>query len=159
MGQKCPFLKEGEILKKVIMKVSIASPYWSYYPGQEVLLEDELAVAWNEVGHCKIIEEIEEPNTEIPTEIEEQITSLGGGWYQVPDGNKFQGKTAAMDYIKNPPKIENEIKEVVDTDKVNLIKTTELDGGVINGDNAPEQTNTTIDGAVDTSTSQESPQN
>lgn len=42
-------------MKKAIMQVSIASPHWSYYPGEEVTLTDELAAAWEECGHAKII--------------------------------------------------------------------------------------------------------
>lgn len=41
---------------KVIMKVSIASPDWAYHPGQEIEIEDYIAKAWAEVGHCEIIE-------------------------------------------------------------------------------------------------------
>lgn len=42
------------------MQVSIASPYWSYYPGQEATLTDELAQVWHECGHCKIVGDAEE---------------------------------------------------------------------------------------------------
>lgn len=42
-------------MTKVKMLVSIASPDWSYHPGQEIILEDELAKAWDKIGHCKII--------------------------------------------------------------------------------------------------------
>lgn len=42
------------------MQVSIASPYWSYYPGQEAVLTDELAQTWHECGHCKIVGDAEE---------------------------------------------------------------------------------------------------
>lgn len=42
-------------MKKVIMQVSIASPHWSYYPGQEAVLNDDLAQSWEECGHAKII--------------------------------------------------------------------------------------------------------
>lgn len=44
-------------MKKVKMKVSIASADFSYAPEQIVDIEDRLAKVWNEVGHCEIIEE------------------------------------------------------------------------------------------------------
>lgn len=43
-------------MKKVKMNVSIASAGWSYYPGQIVDLDDETAQAWDNCGHCTIIE-------------------------------------------------------------------------------------------------------
>lgn len=64
-------------MKKVRMKVSIASPDWSYYPGLEVELEDSVADAWHEVGHCEIIEDISQINTE-DTEIKETPKKRGG---------------------------------------------------------------------------------
>lgn len=46
-------------MKKVKMNISIASANWSYIPGQIVELEDDIAIAWNECGHCTIVEEQE----------------------------------------------------------------------------------------------------
>lgn len=50
-------------MKKVRMNVSIASPDWSYVPGQEVVLRDDLAEKWAEVGHCTILEDVEKPKS------------------------------------------------------------------------------------------------
>lgn len=44
-------------MAKVRMKVSIASPDFSYVPQQEVELEDDLAAKWVEVDHAEYIED------------------------------------------------------------------------------------------------------
>lgn len=44
-------------MTKVIMNVSIAGVDFSYYPGQEVELDDKLAKTWDKIGHCTIIKE------------------------------------------------------------------------------------------------------
>lgn len=40
-------------MKTVEMQVSIAASDWSLQPGEVVELEDDLATAWIECGHCK----------------------------------------------------------------------------------------------------------
>jgi len=124
-----------KILKKCRMNVGIASSDWSYYPGQEVLLDDDLSATWNENGHCTILEDIPEPEVpNVPEQVLQEIVSLGGGWYQVPDGNRFRGKAAAEEYLMN--------------------------GGALNaGDNAPEQINTADNGTPVAGDSEATPQN
>ena len=116
-------------MKKCIINVGIASATWSYAPRDEVLLDDDLAAAWQECGHCTIVEDVPEPEVVNATEeVVNSIESLGGGWYQVPDGNKFKGKSAAEEYLMN--------------------------GGASNavdnsGDNAPQQTDAAGSGVAD----------
>lgn len=59
------------------MKVSIASPNWSYAPGEIVDLDDYLAQAWIECGHAKSLESadqlpfrVHEDDTEKQAELE-----------------------------------------------------------------------------------------
>jgi hypothetical protein len=49
-------------MKKVKMKISIASANWSYIPGQEVELEDYVADAWVKCGHADPVEDGDDAN-------------------------------------------------------------------------------------------------
>lgn len=111
------------------MNVSMASPYWSYIPGDEVILTDEIAEAWEEAKICTILgeakedaklteldgappvqEEDKETKSEDPQSeelvIEEdgeedpQIKHLGGGYWVLPNGEKVKGKDAALEALK-----------------------------------------------------------
>ena len=65
----------------------------------------------------------------------DSIIQLGGGWYQVPDGNKFKGKNAAIEYL------------------IRLGS-----GGVVDGGhNASEQTNAADSGTADVSNGKATP--
>jgi hypothetical protein len=123
-------------LKNVKMKVSISSADWSYYPGEEVLLDDDQAAKWYEAGHCEMLEDVPEiPVDNVPQNVMDSIIQLGGGWYQVPDGNKFKGKNAAIEYL------------------IRLGS-----GGVVDGGhNASEQTNAADGGTADVSNGQATP--
>ena len=44
-------------MMKVKIKVSIASADWSYAPGQEVDIDEKLAVAWFQSGIAEPVEE------------------------------------------------------------------------------------------------------
>ncbi|MEG2289923.1 MAG: hypothetical protein RSA29_02645 [Clostridium sp.] len=60
-------------MKKVRMKISIASADWSYYPGLEVILGDEVAEVWDKVGHCEIIEDMNRIEEDEQLEAENNI--------------------------------------------------------------------------------------
>ena len=98
------------------MLVSVASAYWSYAVGDELELDDELANTWDTVGHCKILSsESEDPElTEEDLELGEELINLGGGWYELPDGQKIKGKTAALETLKATAEISEGSEEDAD---------------------------------------------
>ena len=98
------------------MLVSVASAYWSYAVGDELELDDELANTWDTVGHCKILSsESEDPElTEEDLELGEELINLGGGWYELPDGQKIKGKTAALEALKVTAEISEGSEEDAD---------------------------------------------
>lgn len=129
-------------MKKVIMKVSIAALCWSYYPGQEATLEDELAEAWHNCGHCKIVgdaeESAEQTHIDNPIVIDNlakpapvELKHLGGGYYQLSNGEKVKGKDVALEAQKVLEAGENNGTKPEDTT---------TDGtGELSGDQDPSQ--------------------
>lgn len=83
--------------KVVRMKVSMAGAFESYSPGDLVSVSDEAAAAWIEG-------DIAELHQDVPLKVKEMedpgetgdLKHLGGGYYELPNGEKVKGKENAQ---------------------------------------------------------------
>ncbi len=92
----------------------MASANWSIIPGDVTEVNEETAAAWveNNIAKHYVQEEVKvvQINAEIPLEnppVDEvgateplEIKHVGGGWYQLPNGEKVQGKEEAQEALK-----------------------------------------------------------
>jgi hypothetical protein len=94
-------LLEVAILSKlVVMLVSMAGAYESYVPGDKVLVSDEVADAWVGAQIAEIFEEKPQKVTELePDDPIEGLKHLGGGYYELPNGEKVRGKDSALEAL------------------------------------------------------------
>jgi hypothetical protein len=112
-------------MQKVVMLVSMAAATWSLVPGDVTEVSDEIAASWLENGiakpyvqeNVKTIEithdkqqpvelteehhELQEPEAlEEKEEPKAELKSLGGGWYELPNGERVRGKEEAIEALK-----------------------------------------------------------
>ena len=74
---------------KIKFKTGIAGPNFSYAPGDVVDLKQEQAIKF-----CK--SNVAYPIKEKITENQKYPKHIGGGWYELSDGEKTQGKEEAV---------------------------------------------------------------
>lgn len=84
---------------KIKMLTSMASPDWSVAAGEEIEVNDEVAKAWIKAG---IAAPIKEQKIETATQPKPETATIkypkhvGGGWYELSNGEKVQGKEEAI---------------------------------------------------------------
>ncbi len=74
---------------KIIFKESIAGPNYAYSPGDSAEFEEKQAIRFCEAG-------IAYPTKEKQVETASFPKHTGGGWYELSDGSKVQGKEEAI---------------------------------------------------------------
>lgn len=74
---------------KIIFKESIAGPNYAYGPGESAEFEQKQAIRFCEAG-------IAYPAKEKQTETSSFPKHTGGGWHELSDGSKVQGKEEAI---------------------------------------------------------------
>lgn len=76
---------------KVQFKTSMAGKNFSYSPGEIVDLKKAEAIKFCEHGIAMPVKE-----KQVETQMVEYPKHTGGGWYELSNGNKVQGKENAM---------------------------------------------------------------
>jgi hypothetical protein len=89
------------VSKLVKMLTSMAGAFESYSPGDLVLVSDEAAVAWAEAGIAELHVEASQKVKELEEtgDIGEELKHLGGGVYELPNGEKVRGKANAQEAL------------------------------------------------------------
>ena len=76
---------------KVQFKTGIAGKNYSHSPGDIVDLKKEVAIKFCESGIAKPVK-----NKHVETQMIDYPKHTGGGWYELSNGNKVQGKENAI---------------------------------------------------------------
>ena len=85
---------------KAKMLTSVAGKGFAYSRGQ-VVHADEHVKRLIRAGHAKPLKQEIETATKKPEEkaVKVELKHIGGGWYELPDGSRVQGREAAFEAI------------------------------------------------------------
>ena len=84
---------------KAKILTSVAGKNFAYSRGQIVDAEADRITGLVKAGHAKLINKLIETATKEPEEkaVEIEPKHIGGGWYELPDGSRIQGRDAAIE--------------------------------------------------------------
>jgi len=89
---------------KIKMLTSMASPDWSVAAGEEIEVKEEVAKAWIEANIATLAKNSFSTRSVIETATQPKPENasikypkhVGGGWYELSNGEKVQGKKEAI---------------------------------------------------------------
>jgi hypothetical protein len=92
-------------MKEVIMKTTSAGPNGTYLSGAVVPVDDKEAEQLVNGGYAEYVDPVEEPKQETSDQKEESSITVddyhtGGGYYELPNGEKVRGKENALEALK-----------------------------------------------------------